>query len=55
LQRPAATAGIVAQYHRRMAFNGSAVSAELRMAFGEIDIYLFDQPLRGRFDRRQRV
>src|SRR5918994_4327237 len=46
---------IVAQYHRRMASNGSAVSAELRTAFGEIDIYVFDQLLRGRFDRRQRV
>jgi SAM-dependent methyltransferase len=33
----------------------SAVSAELRAAFGEIDIYLFDQLLRGRFDRRPRV
>jgi tellurite methyltransferase len=32
-----------------------AVSAELRMEFGEIDIYLFDQLLRGRFDRRRRV
>jgi SAM-dependent methyltransferase len=29
--------------------------AELRDAFGEIDIYLFDQVLRGRFDRRRRV
>ena len=28
---------------------------ELRAAFGEIDIYLFDQLLRGRFDRRRRV
>ena len=28
---------------------------ELRAAFGEIDIYLFDQLLRGRFDRRPRV
>ena len=33
----------------------SAGSAELRMEFGEIDIYLFDQLLRGRFDHRQRV
>lgn len=33
----------------------SAVSAELRREFGEIDIYLFDQLLRGRFDRRRRV
>jgi len=30
-------------------------SAELRKEFGEIDIYLFDQLLRGRFDRRRRV
>ena len=30
-------------------------SAELRAMFGEIDIYLFDQLLRGRFDRRPRV
>jgi tellurite methyltransferase len=33
----------------------SAISAELRKEFGEIDIYLFDQLLRGRFDRRRRV
>lgn len=32
-----------------------AISTELRTAFGEIDIYLFDQLLRGRFDRRRRV
>jgi len=31
------------------------VSAGLRTEFGEIDIYLFDQLLRGRFDRRRRV
>src|SRR5436309_14374202 len=30
-------------------------SAELRSEFGEIDIYLFDQILKGRFDRRRRV
>jgi tellurite methyltransferase len=30
-------------------------SAELGDAFGEIDIYLFDQLLRGRFDDRRRV
>jgi SAM-dependent methyltransferase len=30
-------------------------SADLRAKFGEIDIYLFDQLLRGRFDRRTRV
>ena len=28
---------------------------ELRQQFGDIDIYLFDQILRGRFDARQRV
>ncbi len=31
------------------------VSAGLRSTFGEIDIYLFDQLLRGRFDARSRV
>jgi tellurite methyltransferase len=31
------------------------VSTELRTTFGDIDIYLFDQLLRGRFDRRRRV
>jgi len=30
-------------------------SVELRASFGEIDIYLFDQILKGRFDRRRRV
>ena len=30
-------------------------SAELRAAFGDIDIYLFDQIVKGRFDRRRRV
>ncbi len=30
-------------------------SADVRQQFGEIDIYLFDQLLRGRFDRRRRV
>ena len=30
-------------------------SEELRASFGDIDIYLFDQILRGRFDRRRRV
>ena len=33
----------------------SGVSAELETEFGGIDIYLFDQLLRGRFDRRPRV
>lgn len=32
-----------------------APSAELRARFGEIDIYLFDQLLKGRFDGRHRV
>jgi tellurite methyltransferase len=31
------------------------ISAELRQAFGDIDIYLFDQLVRGRFDARPRV
>jgi tellurite methyltransferase len=30
-------------------------SAELRSQFGEIDIYLFDQLVRGRFDGRRRI
>src|SRR4051812_38988514 len=30
-------------------------SSELRAQFGDIDIYLFDQLLRGRFDTRRRV
>jgi tellurite methyltransferase len=38
-----------------MTSDRSVVSAELRTEFGEIDIYLFDQLLRGRFDRRRRV
>ena len=42
-------------YARRMSSDVKAVSAELRTEFGEIDIYLFDQLLRGRFDRRRRV
>lgn len=32
-----------------------APSAELRSYFGEIDIYLFDQLLKGRFDHRRRI
>jgi tellurite methyltransferase len=32
-----------------------APSAELHAQFGEIDVYLFDQLLRGRFDARRRV
>lgn len=31
------------------------ISDDLRAQFGEIDIYLFDQLQRGRFDRRRRV
>ncbi len=38
-----------------MTSSGPAPGAELRAQFGEIDIYLFDQLLRGRFDRRRRV
>lgn len=33
----------------------SDVSAIIRNQFGEIDIYLFDQLLRGRFDHRRRI
>ena len=33
----------------------SAISTGLRAQFGEIDIYLFDQLLRGRFDHRRRI
>jgi tellurite methyltransferase len=33
----------------------TTLSAELKAAFGDIDVYLFDQMLRGRFDRRRRV
>ncbi len=33
----------------------TAPSSELRSQFGDIDIYLFDQLLRGRFDGRRRV
>ena len=38
-----------------MSSDATALSAELRTEFGEIDIYLFDQLLRGRFDCRRRV
>ena len=34
---------------------GPTPGEELRQQFGDIDIYLFDQILRGRFDRRRRV
>jgi tellurite methyltransferase len=34
---------------------GPLPSDEVRSWFGEIDIYLFDQILKGRFDRRRRV
>jgi tellurite methyltransferase len=33
----------------------STLGEELRQQFGDIDIYLFDQILRGRFDARRRV
>jgi tellurite methyltransferase len=36
-------------------YNASVISDELRDVFGDIDIYLFDQLLRGRFDRRRRI
>ena len=35
--------------------SGMPPSAELRASLGEIDIYLFDQILRGRFDTRRRL
>lgn len=38
-----------------MPLDAPGVSSELRTEFGDIDIYLFDQLLRGRFDRRRRV
>jgi tellurite methyltransferase len=38
-----------------MAADYMTPSEELRRQFGEIDIYLFDQLLRGRFDTRRRV
>jgi tellurite methyltransferase len=38
-----------------MADSMPSPSEELRATFGEIDIYLFDQLLRGRFDHRPRV
>jgi tellurite methyltransferase len=38
-----------------MASMPAVPSAGLRAQFGEIDIYLFDQLLRGRFDARRRV
>ena len=38
-----------------MASDVSRVSIELETEFGGIDIYLFDQLLRGRFDHRSRV
>jgi tellurite methyltransferase len=34
---------------------GVTSTSDLRAEFGNIDIYLFDQLLRGRFDRRRRV
>jgi tellurite methyltransferase len=48
-------AGNAAQYHPRVPAPVSPPSVELRGQFGEIDIYLFDQLLRGRFDNRRRV
>ena len=35
--------------------SGPPPSTRIKAEFGEIDIYLFDQLLRGRFDRRRRV
>ena len=50
-----AVPAIAAQYHRCVPGDTAAISAGLRAEFGDIDIYLFDQLLRGRFDRRRRV
>ena len=52
---PSGCANLLSQYHPRMSPNTSAASAQLQLEFGEIDIYLFDQLLRGRFDHRPRV
>ena len=41
--------------HKSLGALQSPLGQELRRQFGDIDIYLFDQILRGRFDRRQRV
>jgi tellurite methyltransferase len=38
-----------------MTGGSASPAAELHAAFGEIDIYLFDQIMRGRFDSRRRV
>src|SRR6476469_2689652 len=38
-----------------MSVMSAVPSAELRAQFGDIDIYLFDQLLRGRFDVRRRI
>ena len=43
------------RYHRRVAADAVRLSAELRTQFGDLDIYLFDQLLRGRFDHRRRL
>ena len=53
--RGAMSQTIASAYHQHMPSAPASVSAELRTAFGDIDIYLFDQLLRGRFDRRRRV
>ncbi|MEO7792860.1 MAG: methyltransferase domain-containing protein, partial [Vicinamibacterales bacterium] len=38
-----------------MSPSSTTVSADLHAEFGGIDIYLFDQLQRGRFDQRRRV
>jgi len=43
------------RYHRGMLPGAKTVSADLQAEFGGLDIYLFDQLLRGRFDRRARI
>ena len=43
------------QLRRAVVSEARPVSASVRALFGDIDIYLFDQLLRGRFDTRRRV
>src|SRR5262245_46075972 len=52
---PASRPSLAAQLSLCMSSEVTAFSAELRTEFGEIDIYLFDQLLRGRFDQRRRI
>ena len=53
LVRPPRTELVV--HIRRGVTTPQGIGRELRAQFGDIDIYLFDQLLRGRFDARSRV